>query len=143
MMYLKNKFLISLVILSILGLQFYFGTIKRASWYWPFIVYAMYSEKQENGATLDVEYQITTGFIDGATKNITKEDLGLSIFQWQWNIDDAFLRNDNKALEDFKTIIEKKYSNKLKYIELKDYPAKITKHGIEKKESIVIKRINY
>ena len=143
MLYLKNKSLISLIIVAILGLQIIFGLVIRSDWYWPFTHYPMYTAKKENGETLDVEYQLTVGFSDGPLKNVTKEDLSLTLFQWNWHLRDALLSEDDIALNNIKNIIENKYNSELKFIKLKDYPAKITKQGIEKKESIVIKQVTF
>ncbi len=140
---LIKKLLISLLIIFVLGFQLYIGVVKRTHHFWPFMHHPMYSEKKLNGDILDVEYELNVGFLHGIEKRITKEDLGLSIFQWNSKLKFALINNNLKDLQKVRQIIESSFHDQLTFIELLDYPAMITENGIEYKESEVIKKVTF
>lgn len=106
--------------------------------FWPILTYDMYATANRDGEIVHV-YPLLDGVtIDGGVVRITKEDLGLPIWQYMdhaW----ALRSNDKRAIEDFRRFYK---GIPLREVHVKNFPYKVTRKGFEEVESEIMARIS-
>lgn len=106
--------------------------------YWPILTYDMYATANREGEIVHV-YPLLDGVaLDGTIVPITKEDLGLPIWQYMdhaW----ALRAEDQGAIEKFRRFYK---GTALKELHVKNYPYKVTRKGFEEIKSEIMTRIS-
>lgn len=106
--------------------------------YWPILTYDMYATANREGDIVHV-YPLLDGVtVEGAVIPITKEDLGLPIWQYMdhaW----ALRANDQRAIENFRRFYK---GVPLRELHVKNFPYKVTRKGFEEVKSEIMARIS-
>lgn len=137
------RVVISLFCVAILGMQgaTLVGTVTGKpvwSWYWPIIDYPMYDTPHVAGDHVNAKYLMEATLDDGRVVSITKETLGLSIWNFQYLARDI-AKGDRKALHELQAL----YANRDHLVEVRvnTLPVIVTEKGMREGHSVLLNRM--
>lgn len=110
--------------------------------FFPFLDYPMYATARYEGVQIDEKFLY--GFLESGTKvPITDEELEISRYQFLNKVIPRVQEKNDKAIEYYVGIYEKKYHKKLVKLQVENHPRVITRNGIKPGEKQVIFELSF
>jgi len=126
--------LISLVILGFLGLHLaagFSGNWRFGSYYWPFLSYPLYHTPHYEGERIKTRTPIIGTWEDGTAVPITRQDLGLNHFRFEWGFVGAVHSEDREKLKVYWDMYRKRKGKRLAALRLENFPMIVTREGMK------------
>jgi hypothetical protein len=122
--------LVTVIIITILGLQVFAGFRDPAQWGWPFVAYPMYRGAHYEGERLRHDFTVYARLADGTKARVTPEDLGMHFWLFRANVVDSLYRQRLDLLQPVADLICGRTGQPVLGLELEDLGMAVSREGL-------------